>query len=135
MANKIKKAFFTPEFLRFIIIGIINTIDQNIVYLILLPYMNYMLSNFIAFLISMTISFFLSCYFTFKVKATWKKFIVFPLSNLPNLLFQTVGIYVIVQVIGIPKQYGSIIATLCALPFTFLIMRFILMFKKNKVSL
>jgi putative flippase GtrA len=137
MINKIKKTFLTPEFLRFVIIGGINTLNHNIVYWLVLaikPSINYMIANFIAFCVSMVISFFLSCYFTFKIKPTWKKFAAFPLTNIPNLFFQTVGIYIIVDVIGIPKQYGALIATICALPITFIVMKFILLFKKKETK-
>ncbi|MFA7515067.1 MAG: GtrA family protein [Bacilli bacterium] len=126
MINKIRHTFFTPEFIKFVIVGTINTINHNIIYLASLTCLNYLIANFIAFIISMIISFFLNCYITFKVKPTIKKLVIFPLTNLPNLFFQTFGIYIVVELIKIPKEYGALVTALLAVPFTFMMMKLIL---------
>jgi putative flippase GtrA len=131
MISKVKKAYYNKEFLKFVFVGIINTVNHNIIYLISLSFFSYLVSNIIAFFISMIISFFLNCRFTFNIKPTLKKLMIFPLSNIPNFFFQTIGIYVIVTIIGIPKEYGALIATVLALPLTFIMMRFLLLFKKK----
>jgi hypothetical protein len=43
---------------------------------------------------------------------------------------QTIGIYIIVEVIKIPQEYGALISTLVSIPFTYIIMRIILKDKK-----
>lgn len=126
MINKYKNIFLTPKFTKFVIVGIINTINHNIIYLTLLNFLNYMAANLIAFIISMIISFFLNCYFTFNIKPTFEKFMVFPLTNLPNLFFQTVGIYIVVEVIKISKEYGALITAIFSIPLTFLMMKLVL---------
>lgn len=125
MKNLINK-FTSKEFIKFFAVGLINTFNHNVIYIFLLVYLNYIYSTLIAFLIAMCISFFLNCYITFNVKPTWKKLIIFPISNIPNFFFQIIGIYIVVGVLNVPKQYGSIICTLLALPFTYLIMKVIL---------
>ncbi len=61
------------SFLRFGIIGVINTVHYYIWYLLFL-YFNipYVISHTIAFTLSMIGSYFLNCYFTFKTKPTLK---------------------------------------------------------------
>lgn len=131
--KKLISKFTSKEFIKFFVVGLINTFNHNIIYLFLLTYINYMYSTLIAFIIAMYISFFLNCYITFNVKPTLKKLLLFPISNIPNFFFQIVGIYIVVGILSIPKEYGSIICTLLALPFTYLIMRVILIrpIKKN----
>ena len=124
--KKIISKFTSKEFIKFFVVGLVNTFNHNIIYLFLLTYINYMYSTLIAFIIAMCISFFLNCYITFNVKPTWKKLLLFPISNIPNFFFQIVGIYIVVGILKIPEQYGSIICTLLALPFTYLIMKVIL---------
>jgi putative flippase GtrA len=135
MINKFKNTFLTPKFIKFVIVGTINTINHNIIYLIGLTFLNYMIANFIAFIISMIISFFLNCYFTFNIKPTLEKFIAFPITNIPNLFFQTVGIYIVVEVFNIPKEYGALVTAIFSIPLTFLIMKYVLekmtFFKKS----
>ena len=62
--------------IKFIIVGI-NTLNYYIVYLLLLKlfHVNYMISHHIAgFLVSFVISYYLNCYFVYKVRPTLKKF-------------------------------------------------------------
>jgi putative flippase GtrA len=133
MLKTIKNIFLKPEFIKFVIIGFINTFNHNVIYLLLI-YFNvyYVIANFIAFIISMIISFFLNSYITFKVKPTWQRFLLFPLSNLPTLFFQTIGIYLVIEIGGLPKEYGALVLSLLSIPFTFIIMRYIFKYKDKK---
>ena len=106
MMIKIIKIFLKPEFIKFIIIGFINTFNHNVIYLLLI-YLNvyYVIANFTAFITSMTISFFLNSYITFKVKPTWQRFLLFPLSNI-QFIFQTIGIYLVVEIGGLQRIWS-----------------------------
>ncbi|MDD2490323.1 MAG: GtrA family protein [Bacilli bacterium] len=133
MIKRIKNIFLELEFIKFVIIGFINTFNHNVIYLLLI-YFNvyYVIANLFAFIISMTISFFLNSYITFKVKPTWQRFLLFPLSNLPTLFFQTIGIYLVVEIGGLPKEYGALVLSLLSIPFTFIIMRYIFKYNDKK---
>ena len=124
--KKIKKLFINKNFLLFIFIGLINTINYNGIYLIFLLFSNYMVSNIIAYIISMTISFFLNCKYNFKVKPSLKKFIMFPLTGLATFLCQTGGLYLLVDIFDCSKYISGFLASLLAIPITFILMKFIL---------
>lgn len=135
MIKIIKDIFLKPEFIKFIIIGFINTFNHNVIYLLLIYHnVYYVIANFTAFITSMTISFFLNSYITFKVKPTWQRFCLFPLSNLPNLFLQTIGIYLIVDIGGLPQEYGALVLSLLSIPFTFIIMRLIFKGRIKKID-
>ena len=70
------------EIIKFIIVGI-NTLNYYIVYLLLLKlfHVNYMISHIAGFLVSFVISYYLNCYFVYKVRPTLKKFLSFPLTR------------------------------------------------------
>lgn len=72
------------EVIKFIIVGGINTFNYYVVYLILLKLLgiNYLVSHVSGFVVSFIISYYLNCYFVYKVKPTWRKFIQFPLTQL-----------------------------------------------------
>jgi len=123
--SKFKDNFLNKRFIIFCTIGFINTLVYNIFYLLGLLFINYMISNIIAYLIAMTISFFLNCKYTFKVKPTVKKYIVFPLSGLATFITQTLGLLILVNV-GFPKEFSGLIASLIAIPITFIVMKYIL---------
>lgn len=126
MINIIKNKFYNKEFLNFIIIGVVNTINHNIIYLVLLLFISYFKANFLAFLTSLTISYILNSKLTFKVGLSLKRFLKFPLSYLPNIVSQMVGIVILVEFIQVREEYAAFLASLVAIPFTFLTMKFLL---------
>jgi len=87
------------EVIKFIIVGGINTFNYYVVYLILLKLLgiNYLVSHVSGFVVSFIISYYLNCYFVYKVKPTWRKFIQFPLTQVVNMGMQTGLLYVFVQ--------------------------------------
>lgn len=122
------KKFINGEVLRFIIVGFMNTGNYYLLYLLFLHVFswNYMLSHILAFLISMVGSFFLNSYFTYKTKPTWKKFMQFPLTYVVNISVTTASIYILVDVLGLNETTSPLLASLIAIPFTFLISKKIL---------
>ena len=126
MIKKIKDIFINKTFTTFIIIGIINTINYNVLYLIGLLFTHYMISNIIAYIISLTISFFLNTKYTFKVKPTLIRFIKFPITGLATFITQTLGIFILVDIINVDKKISGFLASLIAIPITFIVMKYIL---------
>ena len=85
------------EILKFIIVGGINTLNYYVVYLLLLKllHIEYMISHITGFIVAFVISYYLNCYFVYRVKPTWRKFISFPITQLVNVSLQTVLLYVL----------------------------------------
>ncbi|MFV0274718.1 MAG: GtrA family protein [Bacilli bacterium] len=133
MIETFKNNFFNKKFIVFVIIGIINTINHNIIYLILLNLfnLNYLLSNLVAFITSMIISFLLNSFITFKKKPTIKTAILFPLSNIPTLIFGVITSYVYVNLLKGNENFAGLLASICAIPFSFIIMKIIFNKKDN----
>ncbi len=126
MIKKIKDMFFNKNFIIFVFIGGINTVVYNLLYILGLYVIPYMLSNIVAYIISMTISFFLNCKYNFKVKPTLKRYIMFPLTGLATFICQTGGLFVLVDLIHLDKRICGFIASLLAIPITFVLMKYIL---------
>ncbi|WP_040037788.1 GtrA family protein [Bacillus thermotolerans] len=122
------------EFIRFVIIGGINTFNYYAVYLLLHALLNwpYMPSHVIGFLVSFVISFFLNSYFTFRVKPTLAKFLKFPLSQVVNFTVSSLFIFIFTDYVGISSTITPIFAVFVALPATFIVTGKIL--KKESVS-
>lgn len=121
LITKIKH--LNKPFFRFVLTGGLNTLIYYLIYLYF--YQNikliYIESHLIAFLGSAFISFFLTTYYTFKSKPTYKKFIKFPLTFLPNLIISTVLTFLLVDMLEINKTYASLIAMIISIPITFII--------------
>lgn len=116
------------EFIRFLIVGIINTGNYYVIYLVLHVFLasNYMIAHIIGFIISMVLSFFLSSYFTFKVKPTVVKFLQFPLTQLFNISVSSIMIYLFVEYLFIDSRIAPIVSLFITVPLTFIITRKIL---------
>lgn len=128
--------FLTVEFIKFIIIGVINTLSTAAIATVLdyaaklaridgafLERTN--ITFITGYILSMVISFFLNTYFTFKEKPTVKKALKFPLSYIPNFIVQ----YAVVHLLG-SGTLSYIIAAVIGIPVTFLTMRVFVYRKK-----
>lgn len=120
-------SFFTSSVFRFIIIGGFNTIHNFVWYNLFLSMgIPYQLAFTFAFALAMTASFFLNTKFAFKTKPTLKKFIQFPVTALPNFLISQLGLMLLVDRLGFEKGISGLLASLAAIPVTFLVTRLIL---------
>lgn len=116
----------TEYFLRFGVVGAVNTVVYFGLYSALRQACSYLVSHLLAFLTAMAVSFFLNCSFTFRVRPTARKFVLFPLSNAAGFVLQTMGLFVLVDVLGMPPAYAPLPAMAAAVPVTFLVARSIL---------
>ncbi|MEU3609007.1 GtrA family protein [Streptomyces sp. NPDC035033] len=114
------------QIIRFGVVGGINTGTFFGCYLLLHPWMPYFAAYTLAFLLSMVGSFFLNTYFTYRTRPTWKKFALFPLTNVTNYAVQSAGLYALVTWAGMDDRIAPLVAAVVAIPFTYLISRRIL---------
>lgn len=117
------------QFIRFVIVGVINTLVYYILYRLFLLSHVFLLAHVTAFLISALGSYFLTTYFTFQTKASWSTFIRFPITFLPNLVASTIGTQLLVSTGIINEKYASLFMMIIIIPVTFIINK--LIFKKG----
>ncbi|MEU3466799.1 GtrA family protein [Streptomyces sp. NPDC006687] len=111
---------------RFALVGGVNTGTFFVIYLLLHPWMPYFAAYTLAFVLSMVGSFFMNTYFTYRTRPTWKKFLLFPLTNVTNYVIQSAGLYALVTWAGMDTKIAPLAAAVVAIPFTFLLSRKIL---------
>jgi putative flippase GtrA len=128
------KRLINVEIVRFIIVGCLNTLHYYLLYLLFTHIftINYLISHIMAFGVSMIGSFFLNTYFTYQTKPSFKKFFQFPLTYVVNISVSTASIYILVDIMHLDKNISPIIASLIAIPFTFLASRRILKGRKSE---
>ena len=115
-----------PRIFRFCAVGAINTGVYYGLYALFRQVCFYLLAHVVAFLAAMVLSYFLNCYFTFRIRPTLRKFLLFPLSNATNLLAQTAGLSLLVGAVGMNPEYAPLPAAVVAIPMTFVVARFVL---------
>ncbi|MBN5656600.1 flippase GtxA [Staphylococcus aureus] len=116
------------EILKFIIVVGINTLNYYVVYLLLLKllHIEYMISHITGFLVAFVISYYLNCYFVYRVKPTWRKFISFPITQIVNVSLQTVLLYVFVSWLNLPAEIAPFAGLVITIPITFVLSKWIL---------
>ncbi|MET9698587.1 GtrA family protein [Streptomyces sp. NPDC006529] len=114
------------QIVRFGLVGGVNTGTFFVLYLLLHPYMPYFAAYSLAFVLAMVGSFFMNTYFTYRTKPTWKKFLLFPLTNITNYVIQSVGLLLLVDWAGMNEKIAPLVAAVIAIPFTYVISRRIL---------
>jgi putative flippase GtrA len=124
---------YNAQFWRFVIVGVINTSNYYVLFLFLhnIVHFHYMAAHIISFIISMVGSFYLNSYFTYKTKPTLKKFLQFPLTYLVNISVSSGAIYIFVVLLKINESISPILASVLAIPFTFIISKIILTKETN----
>lgn len=116
------------EILKFIIVGGINTLNYYVVYLLLLKllHIEYMISHITGFIVAFVISYYLNCYFVYRVKPTWRKFISFPITQIVNISLQTFLLYVFVSWLNLPAEIAPFAGLIITIPITFILSKWIL---------
>ncbi|MFD6890798.1 GtrA family protein [Streptomyces sp. NPDC059957] len=114
------------QIVRFGLVGGVNTGTFYVLYLLLHPWMPYFAAYSLAFVLAMVGSFFMNTYFTYRTRPTWKKFLLFPLTNVTNFVVQSAGLYALVSWAGMNTKIAPLVAAVVAIPFTFVISRKIL---------
>ncbi|UOR12413.1 GtrA family protein [Halobacillus amylolyticus] len=111
------------EFIRFIVVGIINTLNYYMGYLLLhvVIEINYITAHIGSSLISLVISFFLNSYYTFRVRPTLSKFLQFPLTQLFNIAVSSSFVYLFVENLRIHSTIAPILSIFITIPLTFMI--------------
>ncbi|MFF4507243.1 GtrA family protein [Streptomyces sp. NPDC001401] len=119
------------QMLTFAVIGVVNTGTYYGPYLVFLTRFPYLVAHILATAISMTGSFFLNARFTYRTRPTLRKFLLFPLTNAANFLSTTAGVYVLVDLLHFSSRFAPLLASLAAIPVTFVVSRRIMLPKAD----
>ncbi len=109
--------------LRFVLVGVANTAVYYALYLSILPFLPYVVAHLIAWTLSFLFSFFVNCYYTFRVRPTWGRLLRFPLSSIVNVGLTTFGTIFLVEVWRFDERLAPLVMGILAVPATFLVAR------------
>lgn len=133
LIEKFKNTFFTAEFIKFVIIGIINTFNGVIFAYIYSELLNKNLAFVFGYISGLIISYLLNSFITFKEQLDIKKFIKFCISYIPNFIIQNIVVIVVYNILGLYELIAYALAALIGVPVTFLLMKFFA-FNKHRIT-
>ena len=116
------------EFVKYAIVGCINTADYYLSYLVFMDIFKfaYRISFVLGYVVSILGSYFLNTYFTYKQKPSVKKFLIFPLTYIPNFIIQYLGIILLVDRLNMSSKVAPVITEIVATPITFFVMKYVI---------
>lgn len=129
--EKLKNMFLTPEFLMFLVVGVINTLSNVVFSTIYSLFITSTTAAFIpGYITSNVVAYILNSKLTFKERLGFVRFVKFFISYIPNFLIQSSIVAVYERLIDGPAVIAYAIAAVIGVPITFIIMK-IFAFKKK----
>lgn len=125
LRNEIKDRKKLGEIVRFIIVGSSAAAIQYSTYLQLICWLQPLIANTIAYLVSFIFNYIASTRYTFRVKSTTKRGAGFVFSHIINYLLQS-GFLKLFLWLGFSKQIALIPMFAICVPINFLLVRFFL---------
>jgi putative flippase GtrA len=115
--------FISREFYRFVFWGGINTLAGYLTYALLLRFLPYLISYSIAFIVSIFFSYFLNSKLVFKQELKLSKAVKYPLVYLTQYLLGIVSLYLLVQILSVNKLVAPALVVVMTIPVTYLLSR------------
>lgn len=126
MFNKIKEKFLNKQFLTFGIIGGINTILSQVLYIVFVKFnIVVSLSSLLGDVLTMIISYFANMKYTYHEKPSWKSAITFPLSYVPGFIINMLLVVLVADVFHAPKEYAKLVSLPITIPLNYICMSLI----------
>lgn len=113
-----------PEFARFVMVGVCATALHYGLYRLLQPFINVNIAYTVGYLLSFIANFYLTAYFTFGRKPSWRKAFGFGGAHLVNYLLH-IGLLNLFLGLGVSKPLAPVPVFAIVIPVNFLLVRFV----------
>ena len=127
MIDKIKKIFFTKQFIKFLCIGCLNLFDGVIFAYIFSVLFNIYIAFSLGYMCSLLIAYILNSKWIFKQKLNFNKYLKFVLSYIPNFIIQNICIIILYNYLDLDKLLVYSISAIVSVPITFIMIKFFVM--------
>ena len=112
------------EFIRFALVGILATALHYGLYYLLQTLINVNIAYATGYLLSFIVNFYLTAYFTFGTRPSWKKAVGFSGAHLVNFLIHMLLLNLFLWT-GISQTWAPLPVFAIAIPVNFILIRFV----------
>lgn len=120
-AHPILSMKFLINFLKFAIVGVLNTAVTYFLYLLLLLFSSYLIAYSLAYLTGIIISYLLNSKYVFKESISPKKFLMFPLVYIVQYVMSSLLLYLSVHYLNVNERIALLISIVLTTPITFVL--------------
>ena len=134
MLQKIKNQFLNKKFIIFCIIGVINTLLAQLIYIVLvgLNLLSPGTASVTGDVLTIAVSYVLNMKLTYKEKLSLKSAISFPISYIPGTIINALIVILVVNILHFPKIYAQAISLPITVPLNYIFVSLIVKLTKNK---
>ena len=134
MLQKIKNQFLNKKFIIFCIIGVINTLLAQLIYIVLvgLNLLSPGTASVTGDVLTIAVSYVLNMKLTYKEKLSLKSAISFPISYIPGTIINALIVILVVNILHFPKIYAKAISLPITVPLNYIFVSLIVKLTKNK---
>lgn len=111
---------------RFLLVGGLNTVLTQLLYMAMLPFISYPVSYTVSYVAGIFLGYYLNSRIVFKQPLCWKKALQFPLVYVVQYVLSMGLLYVLVEWLGIHKVVAPLPIIAVIVPVTFLMSRYII---------
>ena len=87
----------------------------------------------ISFVLLLPVAYTLQAFISFQTKWSFLRFLIYPISSIPNFICQELFVWLFEVVLNLPSSVSYFLAPICSLPIMFFIIRFLVKPFKKKV--
>lgn len=129
LVYKLKNTFLTPQFIKFVCIGTINTFIATFFSSIYSIIFNHNIAFGFGYITGLFTSYTLNSFVTFKEKLKLNKFVKFVIASMPNFVIQYIVVLIVINILGLHQIIAYGLAAIIGVPVTFILMK-VFTFKK-----
>jgi putative flippase GtrA len=129
--TKIKRTYFSRDFIVFVFCGGMGTLVNFVVSLVVSQKINPSIAYVLGYALSLFAAYSLNAYLIFKTNIHFKQFIGFVISYIPNFLILFSFVLFFLNVLGWNKVIVYALAGMLGLPVTFILVKMIAFNKKQ----
>lgn len=100
-------------------VGVANTAVYYLLYLAMVLVLTYLAAHVVAWAVSFVFSFFANCRWTYGVRPTWRRFTRYPWSAAVNVTSTTVGVWCMVELLGLDARWAPLLVGVAVMPLTY----------------
>lgn len=127
MNDKIKKIFFTRQFVKFLCIGCLNLFNGVFFAYIFSVLFNVYVAFLLGYMCSLSIAYILNSKWIFEQKLDINKYLKFIMSYIPNFIIQNICVIILYNCLNLDKLLVYTISATISVPITFIMIKFFVM--------
>lgn len=114
------------EVVRFLVVGVINTLVGYLLYLAALTVLPYRVAYTAAYALAILSSYALNTYFVFRARWDWRRLLAFPLVYLTQYAASLACLSLLVERLSISEKIAPLVVVLVIIPITYFASRYVL---------